>query len=145
MLKSTDPVRAWSATSVRNEDGWIARDTGDEEIAPTMRVMSASFLRLQTRQQIDGSVIVIDLDAANGRTLTELADYAAMRGLSITRPPNQTSADTILHLFSGDASSPRQLTSFDVGYLKALYESDGLDRSVHERGRIVERIASERR
>jgi hypothetical protein len=144
MMKDKGPVRAWSATSVRNEDGRMARDVGDD-IAPTMRVMSASFLTMPTRQHIDGSVIVIDLAAADGRTLTELADYAAMRGLSMTRPPNRSNVSTILSLFEAGADAPRQLTRFDLGYLRALYAADGTSKAVLERGRIAGSLAEYRR
>ena len=110
-----------------------------------MRVMGASVLTMPTRQHIDGSVIIIDLSAADGRSLTELGDYAAMRGLSMTRPPSRSNVSTILSLFEKGANAPRELTRFDVGYLRALYASDGTTQAVLERGRIAANLAKNRR
>jgi len=72
--------------------------------------------------EILGALVVFDRSAAEGLTLSQLADYATMRGLSHTRPPSgaQPTA-TILSLFDEGAAPPDELTAFDLGYLRSLY------------------------
>ena len=68
------------------------------------------------------ALVVFDQSSVKGMTLTQLADYATMRGLSHTRPPSgEQPMATILSLFDGDKSNPDKLTRFDVGYLRSLY------------------------
>jgi hypothetical protein len=73
---------------------------------------------------IRSALVVFDRDAVIGMTVTQLADYATMRGLSHTRPAKgEQPMATILSLFDGDAASPDELTDFDIGYLRSLYWS----------------------
>lgn len=137
------PVRAWSATSIRNEDGDNAQNFVDGGAPAAMKVKGASFLERQTRLYIDASMIVIDRSAAQGRALDEIADYAAMRGLAMTKSPEQGGVDTILSLFASPGrGSPRSLSAFDLGYLTALYRGSGGESAVEERNRIARAISS---
>ncbi|HEX8412536.1 MAG TPA: hypothetical protein VF637_01435, partial [Sphingomicrobium sp.] len=97
------PVLAWSATTVRNEDG-VAMSNIDKVNPQSLRVQSASIMRPTTSRHIDGSVVIIDREAAVGKTLGQLANYAAMRGLAQTRVPSDISVNSILNLFT--ASNP---------------------------------------
>ena len=60
------PARAWSITSLRNEDGeGIGRPRGGAQRdplgdAPVFRVLSASIIRQPTRQDVEASFVVID-------------------------------------------------------------------------------------
>jgi hypothetical protein len=73
---------------------------------------------------IVSSLVVFDRDAAQGLTLTQLADYATMRGLGQTRPPPAGQPmETILSLFEPTGSNSGELTDFDLGYLRSLYWS----------------------
>ena len=138
------PVRAWSVTSVRNEDGVMVTPSKDGSAPASLRVQSASIIKQPTRQQLDGSVIIIDRGALNGRTLGEIADYAAMRGLAMTRAPSGSNVGTVLSTFE-NASAPRAMTGFDLGYLKSLYAGDGRDTGVQERSRMARAIAQPNR
>lgn len=143
------PARAWSVTSLRNEDGRAmytppagsgpASDAlGDK---PVLRVMSASIIKQPTRQDMEASFVVIDKPATMGLTLRQIGDYAAMRGLARTRPPaREVGVGTILSLFDG-APAPRELTGADSAYLRALYSTDGRDAAGTERNAISRRIA----
>ena len=141
IAKQTGPVRAWSVTSIRNEDGMIVTPSADGAGPGTMRVQSASIIRQPTRQQLDGSVIIIEQRALNGRTLGEIAHYSAMRGLAMTRPPAEGQVGTVLSMFAS-TSAPRAMTSFDLGYLTTLYAGDGRATGVQERSRMARNIAS---
>jgi hypothetical protein len=60
-------------------------------------------------------------------SLTQIADYAAMRGLAMVRPSELADSDgTILSLFEpgANAATP-ELTEFDRAYLKGLYSLQG--------------------
>lgn len=120
LRRETGPVHAWTATELRSRDGDQLRQQGDS--VPTLTVRDASILHLPTRQDIVGSVILLDVDAIIGKGLNQIGDYIAMRALAKTRPPSAaTAADTILSLFTPGASPPATLTSFDRAYLEALY------------------------
>jgi hypothetical protein len=142
-LASLDsPVRAWTVTSLRDEDGQpLAPETSD---APTsMQVRSASFLSRMTRQQIDGAVVLIDRAAAKGRTIDEIAGYVAMRTLAATRVPKAGEVNSILNLFAASAANPpRGLTSFDRAYLKGLYAGNPRDDALTTRLRIAKTVAA---
>jgi len=138
--KAKGPVRAWSVTSVRNEDNMVVTPSKDGSAPATLRVQSASILRQPTRQQLDGSVIIVDRGALNGRTLGEIAQYATMRGLAMTKPPQGDEVGTVLRTFDS-VSAPRSMTPFDLAYLTALYAGDGRDTGVQERSRMAKVIA----
>jgi hypothetical protein len=105
-----------------------------------LRVQSASILKQPTRQQLDGSVIIIERGALNGRTLGGIAHFAAMRGLAITRAPANAEVSTVLATFTS-ASAPRTMTAFDRAYLEALYAGDGRDTGLQERTRMARAIS----
>ena len=128
------PARAWSVTSLRNEDG--SRQRG-----MFLTVMAASILKQPTRQEMEVSFVVIDKAPSMGMTLRQVADYAAMRGLAQTKAPASGGAiDTILGVFDPAATPSRELTVTDAAYLRALYASDGRDSAVTERNAITRRI-----
>ena len=148
-LEKPGPARAWSVTSLRNEDGQGMRNSplsaGNDPLAdkPVLRVMTASILRQPTRQDVEASFVVIDKAATIGLTLRQIADYAAMRGLARTRPPvgDAAALSTILTVFDPQAvSRPRELTSADTAYLRALYRGDGTAAAVNEKNAIARRI-----
>ncbi|TFI57588.1 hypothetical protein E2493_14580 [Sphingomonas parva] len=145
LLKSEAPARGWSNTQLQNEDGLVYADvqSGGSSFDPrmrirtrgergmlspvtngdgrVMRVMSASITKLPTRQSTVHSFVVLDQAALIGKSLVQIADYAAMRTLAAARPPAEgTPVDTILTLFD-DPQAPLSVTVSDVAYLKALY------------------------
>lgn len=118
LLTDEAPVRVWSNIAMR----WTGAG------APPARGLKASVRGQLNRNampesyDIVSALVVFDKAAAEGLTLTQLADYATMRGLSHTRPPSgEQPMATILSLFDGDGGSPDSLTEFDVGYLRSLY------------------------
>ena len=71
-------------------------------------------------------MVLIDRSAALGKTIGQVADYAAMRTLAQTRVP--ADGDTILTLFDPTEAAPRELTPFDRGFLLSLYKGSALAR-----------------
>lgn len=122
LLSGPGPVRVWSNMAWR----WTAASPPPSGW-PKMRGSSAgafSRVAMPEARDIVAALVVVDRSAAEGKTAAQLADYATMRGLSHTRPAEGDEAlATILSLFAGDGGSPAELTPFDIGYLRSLYES----------------------
>ncbi|HEX8302303.1 hypothetical protein [Sphingomonas sp.] len=128
------PVHVWNTTELLNEDG--QRASGG-----TMTVKSASILTLPTQHAIAGSMIVIDDDVTIGKSLTQIADYAAMRALAGATPPREgLEADTILTLFDSSVSAPLAVTAVDRSYLAGLYSGRANLSSTSAMQRISRRI-----
>lgn len=129
LLADPGPVHVVTFTELRGRDG--SRLGGGRPSSagpagttfaelPTLLVESASILNPATRQDIGGALVLIDQAALVGKTLGQIADYAAMRALARTRPAN-ADGDTILSLFDAGATPPPALTAFDRAYLAGLY------------------------
>lgn len=119
------PVHAWTRTERKGVDGQPL-EFGPLDDAPALSVSasSSSLIMLSTRLDVDSAVVVIDLPAASGMTTNQLADYAAMRALARTDPKGVSGkVGTILALFDAPAGKqPAEMTTFDLGYLRALYK-----------------------
>lgn len=117
------PAHLWSVTEVRSRDG-------DQLRGGTLTVRNASILQAVRRTDVVASVLLIDQVASVGKTVNQLADYAAMRTLASARPVGTAAAEqTILRLFDpGEATVPKALTAFDLAYLKALYHGTAIER-----------------
>jgi len=91
--------------------------------APLIRVMSGSRLNSQIEDQINKSIIVVDIDAVSGLNTVQLGDYLAMVSLSQVDPEADTGGfDTVLNLFD-NPQAVSGLTAWDRAYLSALYGS----------------------
>lgn len=130
------PVRAWNVTALRNRFGQEESPTleppmmkidGNPGLGPVRVIVvpnSTSHIFLGSRVDITASVVIIDLAAIDGLPVAQIADYAAMRALARTRPADgDTAASTILSLFDPKSSHPREMTTFDLAYLRSLYEA----------------------
>lgn len=128
ILKTKEPARTWQAIEPRGADG-----------RPLERLMFvnglpagphawanygalASRLRAGIRPRLVSSFVVIDADAAEGLTLTQIADYAAMRTLARTRVKSVLDRPTILAIIDGGRQDRTvgALTAWDLAYLRAL-------------------------
>jgi hypothetical protein len=138
LVDGDGPVRAWRSISTRNEDGTtIRRVDRDNEYKPVANyVDQASYILLPTHQVIDWSVIVIDQKAAEGKSLSQLADFAAMTAVTAARPGSGT-PDSILSLFDSGAPATG-LTRFDRDYAAGLYRGN----ANVDRLRAIERISA---
>lgn len=118
------PAYVVTVTEVRSSDGRYMRDgkMGGLGDRPMMIVDDASIINPPTRQDIVTVLVGIESEATMGKTLRQLADYAALRSLADIRgtPAVAGAEPTILALFDG---SPKitELTSYDRAYLKGLY------------------------
>lgn len=133
----TSPVRNWSVVSLRNEDGEPVYREDDRHQPRSVRVKSASILGSATRLDIDGSFILIERSAVGGKTVAQIADYSAMRGLARLRLPKTDSPASILTLFDqAKINPPSGLTWSDRAYLQALYRFSGRESVGEARSRL---------
>jgi len=141
------PVHVWNATQLRSRDGKTVTHVPGKEgtkYSSVLEVQSASVIGAATQQAIVGAVVVIDGDATMGKTLNQIADYAAMRALAGARPPkSDVEVDTIMTLFDPNATAPAQATILDRSYLAGLYRSRSTDRAATAMGQISNRIVSD--
>jgi hypothetical protein len=118
IINEPGPVHVWTASEIRSTEG--------ERIHGGKLVISvSSFIMLPVRRDLLFSVMMIDRQAVAGRSLMQIADYAAMRTLAMTRPRGVTGQDTILSLFDPNSAPPPEMTRFDRGYLRGLYAGPG--------------------
>lgn len=117
------PVHAWANTLVRSRQGDVLQGDADLGQVPTLFVaQSQSHIFLAHRLDIVNAVVMLDAQAINGLSITQIADYATMRGLARTRPVDGDGAiDTILSLFSPEGARPYEMSDFDLAYLRSLY------------------------
>ena len=119
LLKVDGPVRAFSLVATKSDRG----ETALLGRSPVYQTTLSSRLALAVRRDIAIAVVLFDADAADGKTVTQLADYAVMRTFARTKPPKgDVYYGTILQLFEDIDPLPRQLTTFDLAYLTAVYE-----------------------
>jgi hypothetical protein len=142
------PVRWWQISMPINSDNGerAVRLPGDEQ-PPRIRVVSASRLRTQIRDDMVRSVIIVDVDRLAGASLVQLADYLALVALAQVDAEADTAPyPTILNLFADPASAPAGLTEWDRSYLTALYEHDQLRINRNSQVRAVaEAVTRDRR
>lgn len=141
LLDEPGPVHVWSTTEIRSRDGDRMYNGPEYNGLPQLNIQLSSFIVLPIREDILFSVLLIDRKAAIGRNVNQIADYAAMRTLTMTRTKGAAGANSILALFDPEpATPPLEMTDFDHGYLKTLYTGQGNQRStvkVRQIGRAI--------
>ncbi|MEO8019563.1 MAG: hypothetical protein ABI769_17265 [Pseudomonadota bacterium] len=153
-------ARSWTTTALTNSVGAIAARPpptvgggavryerasmhfGDVDV---LRVYESSNISPSVRQAIVSAWVVLETRATFGKSLAQLADYAALRGLAMVRPAElDGSEDTILALFKpGSDAAPAELTEFDRAYLKSLYHVQGRGWAGQQVRQMADSIARE--
>ena len=124
LVEDEGPVRVWSIVETRMANGMPVPRRRDLVNPPVGRMWAAhSKITLSSRQDIVATLVVFDRDAVVGKSLAQLADYAAMRSFARTRDMEGDAAlGTILGLFSDEGPKPPGMTPFDRAYLASLYD-----------------------
>ena len=103
-----------------------------------------SRIKPATRPHFAASVVVVEIGALAGLSVTQLADYAAMRTFARTDPSRLegSGAPTILTVLEAPMNSavPLTLTEWDLGFLKALYASEPNRYASQQRNDIRKRL-----
>ncbi|MBV7266648.1 hypothetical protein [Erythrobacter ani] len=129
VLNDPDPARAWTYVADRTADGGEfpkalrQRIDGPLDWSNSLRMVSR--LTVASTVEITQAVVMIEMAAAQDKTLGQLADYASMRTFGNTRsidPETTPAAPTILKLFQDD-NPPEELTTFDRALVAKLYST----------------------
>jgi hypothetical protein len=131
ILKAKEPVRTWQAIEPRGEDGRPLERLmfiNGMPAGPNAWLNSGTLgsrLVAKIKPRLVSSFVVIDANALDGLTLTQIADYAAMRTLARTRFSPTLDRRSILGILQGAGQDRTvyQLTQWDLGYLRALYRT----------------------
>jgi hypothetical protein len=86
-----------------------------------------SRMRPSVRPHFIASIVVVEVGALAGVTMTQLADYAALRAFTQSDPArlDKVAAPTILKVFDAPEGTavPITMTQWDLAYLRSLYGS----------------------
>ncbi|HEY7805930.1 MAG TPA: hypothetical protein VIC34_01900 [Croceibacterium sp.] len=125
LLDEPGPVKVYSVVQRRMQNGaTMPKRQNLLDIPSATMEGGQSLISTATEQHIVKVVVLINRDAAVGKSLSQLSDYSIMRALAQTRDATGGDApDSILSLFdTGGQAPPAGLTDFDRAYLTALYE-----------------------
>lgn len=154
LKRDPSPTAAWHVEGKLDADGVeVNRDKiQGHDVEVIERTDSPSRLTTSTRPHFIASILVVDVDALNGLTTIQLADYAAMRAFARTDPRrlNKSAAPSILSAVEAPMMSavPVTLTEWDLAFLKSLYASDPDVRAMRQRNemkQIVRRSIEDQR
>ena len=124
-------VQAWHGTEAKGADGMPFHGALIQTVATGMprsvaknTPFSAARLDGQVRLDMTAAMVLIDAEMTPGKTLQQLADYAALRALTSvydTTAGGPSTVPTILSLFADGDDPPAGLTAFDRAFLEAAY------------------------
>jgi hypothetical protein len=136
LVEGKGPIYAWHKAVSRDADGILlsgsstlsASDGSIKEVKGSAVRATNSRITQATLPEISMALIVIELKAGVGKSVTQIADYALMRALTQTSRNDDAFAssgiNSVLTLFrpaQDSLSAPAGLTAWDVAYIKALY------------------------
>ena len=140
------PAAAWHVKTLMTADGELAAKGTASDAYIVKSVNTPSRIKAASMPTFMASVVVIDVKSAAGLTVTQLADYAAMRTFADIDPGRvaKTGMPTILGALTqpADRPLPVTLTHWDIGFLKSLYTTDNAYLAGFQRGdmeRVVKR------
>ena len=132
------PAAAWQVKSLMTADRELAAKATTSDTYIVKSVNTPSRIKAASMPTFMASVVVIDVKSAAGLTLTQLADYAAMRVFADLEPERaaKVGVPTILGLLgqADDRPLPVTLTHWDLGFLKSLYATDNAYLAGYQRG-----------
>lgn len=99
-----------------------------------------------TRPQTDGAVVVVERGSLNGVTVTQLADYAAMRAYAGADPLRLgQSTQSVLRVLHAPVGSevPLSVTETDLAFLRAYHAAPRNQSTSSQRSAIARSIAEQ--
>ncbi len=146
LLKSRDPAFAWRATQVLGTNGMPVQ-YDDREIPQNRTIEMSGRLKQPIMIGVTAAIVIIDRDAADGKTAQQLADYATLRLLAPTAEVTEITPGapgTIMTLFLDPATAPEGLTAFDVAFLRGVYGIAGNVPASNLYGEVVNSLVKNR-
>lgn len=146
-LARSPRVSAWHVKGLLDEEGRpIPTDQADGYYVNQLTGVP-SRMRPPTRPHFLASIVVVEMDSLVGLTLTQLADYAAMRAFARLDPErlNKVAAPTILTILDAPEGTavPVTLTQWDFAFLRSLYGSDENRYAGQQRGEMKQLMRDE--
>ena len=139
------PATAWQISTLLSAEGEILKKAGGSDHYILENSNTPSRVKAATIPAFVASMVVIDRRAAAGLTVTQLADYAAMRTFADTAPAKAAGvrAPSILTILDEAPNQlvPVTLTYWDLAFLKSLYATSNAYYASYQRG-DMERVVS---
>lgn len=138
LASSPEPATSWQIKGLLSADGTELKKVAGGGYYINEGTNSGSRIRAGTMPHFVASMVVIDRGTLTGLTVTQVADYAAMRAYADTDPRRAagSGAPTILGILdaAGDQQVPLSLTQWDLSYLKSLYATSNAYYASYQRG-----------
>jgi hypothetical protein len=146
LAREPGPVAAWQLQQQVAARGGAVY-TGGSGPAANRTTEVPSYITAPARPVFGGAVLVIETEAVEMLSTTQIADYAAMRLFARTDPDRLTNSDapTIVKILDSSMGSevPLTLTDWDLGFLRGLYASEKNLYAGAQRSRIRRGITKE--
>jgi len=145
LAAAPEPATAWQISTLLSAEGEILKKAGGSGHYILENSNAPSRVRAATIPAFVASMVVIDRRSASGLSVTQLADYAAMRTFADTTPTKAAGvrAPSILTILdeAPDQLVPVTLTHWDLAFLKSLYATSNAYYAAYQRG-DMERVVS---
>ena len=147
LAASAEPSVAWQIKGLLSADGTALKKVQMGGPYINEGTGSGSRIRAGTMPQFVASMVIVERGALTGLTVTQVADFAAMRAFADTDPRRAAGAGapTILTILDKDVDQlvPVTLTHWDLGYLKSLYATSNDYYASYQRGEMEPVVARE--
>jgi len=144
LAASGDPSVAWQVKGLLSADGTTLKKAPMDGPYINESTNSGSRVRAGTMPQFVASMVVVERGALTGLSVTQVADFAAMRAYADTNPRRaaKSGAPTILTILDkrNDEMVPVTLTQWDFGYLKSLYATSNAHYASYQRGDMAHEL-----
>ncbi|TMJ17943.1 MAG: hypothetical protein E6G94_01050 [Alphaproteobacteria bacterium] len=143
LFKGDSPIRWWYSTQELGTDG--RRPTSDSPYGSNGRTKTfskfhSSIVSTEVIRAIHCAVVVVDVNRTAGRTLDTVSAYSALVAFAEISPREPPPDRSILDLFETAPGPTRDLTEWDMTFLKALYRMP-LDREARmHRGLLTQAL-----
>lgn len=138
LIASPEPSVAWQVKGLLSADGTVLKKLPLGGPYINEGTNSGSRVRAGTMPQFVASMVMVERSALTGLSVTQVADFAAMRAYAGTDPNRaaQSGAPTILTILdkTDDQLVPVTLTHWDLAYLKSLYATSNAYYASYQRG-----------
>lgn len=138
LAAAPQPVVAWQIKGRVNADGEFLKKPVGRDYYVNEGTHSASRMAAASMPDFVASIVMIELKAIGGLSVTQVADYTAMRAFADTDPRRAagSGAPTILTILDAGENQavPLTLTHWDLGYLKSLYTTSNAYYAGYQRG-----------
>ena len=147
MAASKESSVAWQIKGLLSADGTELKKMPMDGPYINEGTNSGSRIRAGTMPQFVASMVMVERSALTGLSVTQVADFAAMRAFADTDPKRAagSGAPTILTILdkADDQMVPLTLTHWDLGYLKSLYATSNAYYASYQRGDIEHQLVKE--